>query len=104
MAKLTSARIALQSLNTAALEGIGDALEEERSDVNLSLRNFDLGSTLQTTIEALVVNTNEIEEEEDKISSEIAGETRRLEKLELKVTPSSVTRYLPLISNQRFRQ
>ena len=62
-------------------------LEEERSGLNLSLRGFDRGSTFQTAVEVLVVNTSDIEEEEDKILSEIAVETRRLEELELEVTP-----------------
>ena len=64
-------------------------LEEERSGLDLSLRGFDLGSTYQTAIEAVVVNTSEVEEEEDKLLSEIAAETRKLEKLELEVAASS---------------
>jgi hypothetical protein len=86
VAKLISLRSASQSLDSTHLEDTCDMLEEERSGVGLSLRDFGLGSTFQTAIEALVVNTDEIEEEEDKISSEIAMETRRLEELDVKVT------------------
>jgi len=65
-------------------------LEQERSELDLSLRGFDLGSTFQAAVEILVVNTSEIEEEEDQIMSEITMETRRLEKLELEVTAPSM--------------
>lgn len=87
VAKLISTRDASQSLDQISLEDAHDMLEEERSGLNLSLRGFDRGSTFQTAVEVLVVNTSDIEEEEDKILSEIAVETRRLEELELEVTP-----------------
>jgi len=62
-------------------------LEEERSELDLSIRSFGLGSTVQTAVEVIVINTNETEEEEDKMLKEIAMETRRLEELELEVSP-----------------
>lgn len=85
VAKLISARDESQSLDIVALEEAYDMLEEERSELTLSLRDFDLGSTFQTAVEVLVVNTSEIEEAEDTILGEIATETRRLEELELQV-------------------
>ena len=87
--KLISMRDVSQSLDNIALGEACDMLEEERSGLDLSLRGFDLGSTYQTAIEAVVVNTSEVEEEEDKLLSEIAAETRKLEKLELEVAASS---------------
>ena len=69
-------------------------LEEERSGLSISLRGFDPGSTFQTTVETLVVNTNEVEEEEDKVLREIAMEVRKLERLELKVTAPCASQYL----------
>ena len=65
-------------------------LEQERTELDLSLQGFDLGSTFQAAVEALVVNTSEIEENEDQILSEITTETRRLEALELEVATSSM--------------
>ena len=67
-------------------------LEEERSGVNLSLRGFDLGSAFQVAVEAIVHETNEVEEE-SKILSDIAMETRRLEKLELEVFSSPASQW-----------
>jgi len=83
--KLISTRDKSQSLDNVALEEAYNMLEQERSELNLSLRDFDLGSTFQTAVEVLVVETSEIEEAEDKILGEIATETQRLEELELKV-------------------
>jgi hypothetical protein len=83
--KLISVCSPSQSLGNMAAEEACGALEKERSDLNLSLRSFDLGSIFQTAIEALVVDTDGVEEEEDKLLGEIAMETRKLEKLELEV-------------------
>ena len=95
--KLTSVCNISQSLDNIALEDACDVLEEERSELNLSLRGFDFGSTFQTAVEVLVANTEEIEEEEDKILRQIATETRRLEELELEVAAFSATWFLLLM-------
>jgi hypothetical protein len=84
-AKLMSVCSTSQSLGNIAAEEACDTLEKERSDLNLSLRSFDLGSIFQTAVEALVVDTDGVEEEEDKLLGEIAAETRKLEMLELEV-------------------
>ena len=94
MAKLISTRDRSQSLDNIALEETCDMLEEERSGLSTSLRDFNPESTFQTTVEALVINTNEVEEEEDEFLREIAMELRRLERLELEVAASSASRYL----------
>ena len=93
MVKLISTRNVSQSLDTEALEDACGMVEEERSGLHLTLQDFNFRSTFQAAIEALVINTSEVEEEEDKILSEIATETQRLERLELKVS-SSASRHL----------
>lgn len=85
MAKLIPARNASQSLDDVILKGTCDVLEAECFELNLSLQGFDLGSTFQTAFEILVVNTSEVEEEEDEILGEISKEAQRLEMLELEV-------------------
>lgn len=70
-------------LDKISLEDTFSLLEEERSEVAQCLQGFCLGSTLQTAVETLVLEIDEVEE--SKILSEIATETRRLEELELKV-------------------
>lgn len=90
VAKLISMRNASQSLDKIALEDTCDLLEQERSEVNLSLQGFTVGSTFQTAVEDLVFETNEVEEEESRLLNDIAMETQRLEKLELEVFSSSV--------------
>ena len=94
MVKLISTRNVSQSLDTEALEDTCGMVKEERSGLHLTLQDFNFGSTFQAAIEALVINTSEVKEEEDKILSEIATETRRLERLELKVSSSSASRHL----------
>lgn len=99
--KLISARNASQSLDRIALEDTCELLEGERSRVNRSLQGFDLGSTFQTAVEVLVHETSEVEEEESRILSEIATETRRLEKLELEVFPPSAPQPPTIVAKAR---
>ena len=103
MGTLISTRDISQSLDIKALEDACGMLEEERSGLHLTLQDFNFGSTFQAAIEALVINTSEVEEEEDKILSEIATETRRLERLELKVSSSSASRHLWLRSGLKIQ-
>ena len=91
--KLISARDRSQSLDTVTLEDSCGMLKEEHSGLSISLRSFSFGSTFQIAVEALVFNTSEVEKEEEKLLSEIAMETRRLEELELEVTSSYASQH-----------
>jgi hypothetical protein len=83
--KLIAAQNASQSVDKITLDDTCDLLEEERSEANLALQAFDLGSPLQAALEVLVYETNNVEEEEGRILTAIAMETRRLEELEFEV-------------------
>jgi hypothetical protein len=63
-------------------------LDDKRTNTNATLSGVGQGSEFQDALEDVVSCLDDVEQEEDSISRQIASATQKLEQLELKVCRS----------------